>query len=118
MFKPASNILVALLVLVAFTGQAMAMHISTPEISQITVNTAEISQPSSNDTAQTDDCCDVECCEAQCICPSNACSSVPYLQTLTHSPHTFSISELVVMPFVLAPNAITSYLYRPPIFKA
>ena len=118
MFKPASNIIVILLVLVAFMGQAMAMYISTPEISQLAIDSAEISQPSSNDTAHDDDCCDVECCEAECICPANACSSVPFLQTLIHSPNTLSISELVVMPFVLAANSITSNLYRPPILKA
>ncbi len=122
MFKAVSKVLFITVLLVAFVGQAIAFNTSmsceTP-VDSISPNFSELVQHfDSNpiDTNSPEDCCGIECCDLDCICIANACSSFIYFNSESDSIKTAALSEAVYRQKSEQPNAISTFLYRPPIF--
>lgn len=122
MFKAVSRVIFIAVTLIAFIGQAIAFNASVScenSVKSISPNFSEIIQPfDSNpiDTSSPDDCCGIECCDLDCICIANACSSFIYFNTEIDSIKTAVLSEAVYSQKSEQPNAISTFLYRPPIF--
>ena len=57
-----------------------------------------------------------DCCDTECTCPVNACMSLSCLNTGNTASVFPASTELVLFNLVQQPNAVTSSLYRPPIF--
>lgn len=122
MFKAVSRVLFIAVMLVAFVGQAIAFN--TPIYCENSVdstfpNVSELIKHFDSDPIDTDsseDCCGIECCDMGCICIANACSSFVYFNAEVDSIKIAPLSEAVYMQKSEQPNAITTFLYRPPIF--
>ena len=122
MFNSLPNCLLMIIVLISFAGQSMAYHVATThdELSNIPTQVQQKilvkSSESANNSADNDDCCEIDCCPGECICPANTCSSHAYFIA------TMSLSELVILSELQMSLAtqdtyfLATSLYRPPIF--
>ncbi|BBN80559.1 hypothetical protein PA25_05440 [Pseudoalteromonas sp. A25] len=108
MFKPISLILVAFAVLIALTGQAMAVATMPCETSL--TNHQSMMEMEHGQTKSTMDCCDT-----QCTCPASACLSVVYLDNEHLPAFEYQIAEPRLHLLPQSPHAVTASLYRPPI---
>lgn len=122
MFKAVSRVLFIAVMLASFVGQAITFNTSMPcetSVDSISPTFSELVQHfDSNpiDTNSQEDCCGIECCGVGCICIANACSSFVYFKTEIDSIRTAALSKAVYLQKSEQPNAISTFLYRPPIF--
>ena len=128
MYKPLSKILITIIMLVAFIGQAMANHmvifsddVASFQFTQIqTVKnsaTAKIATEAitSSSIEHEEDCCDVDCCEGDCACPANSCASSVYLENQLYLSMLFNTAEPVLSVQIQETYNLVNSLYRPPI---
>ena len=124
MCKAVSRMLVTVVMLVAFVGQAIAFntYISCEtSVDSLSPNVSELVKhldSNSIDTNNQEDCCGIECCDVDCNCIANACSSFVYFNTDVDSTKTATLSEVVYMKQSEQPKSIATLLYRPPIFTS
>ncbi|MBD1580693.1 hypothetical protein [Pseudoalteromonas sp. S16_S37] len=109
MFKPISTILVALAILIALTGQAMAVATMPCEMA-LTNHQSMMSM----DHEQMQGAMD--CCDTQCTCPASACLSIVYLDTVHLLAFEYLLAEPRLPLLPQSPHAVSASLYRPPIF--
>ncbi|MCF6437203.1 hypothetical protein [Pseudoalteromonas sp. MMG022] len=120
MFKSLSSILVTLTMLIAFTGQALAYAVMPCDMSldnhtsMMTMDHSADMMTSNMDHSNMSSA--VDCCDTDCTCPANACTSIHYLNTALLTTPAIYWSEAINHALPEAPHAITSSLYRPPIF--
>jgi len=124
MFKVVLKVFVITVMLVAFVGQAIAFNTAmscetsvdsfSPKVSEL------VKHYDSNviDTNSPDDCCGIECCDIECSCIANACSSFLYFHSEVVSTKIAYLSDVVFMQPPEHPKAISTLLYRPPIFSS
>ena len=147
MLKSLSKLLFMITLLVAFVGQAMAVHFVVPledtldqqtKVLQVNV-TSDTNNDASNNTNKDannvintntttvlehkaeeneDDCCEVECCENECICPANSCASFMYLESSFYLSESILLTEPSLPSVIKATQFISASLYRPPIFTS
>lgn len=125
MFKAGSRVLVQVLMLVAFIGQAMAyntplscddsVEAHSPSTQSDLLNHSDTKSINSNNFL---DCCDIECCDVNCICLANAHSSFAYFNTQSASPNTDYLIKDCYITQIQQPISIPALLYRPPIFTS
>jgi len=124
MFKSVSRVLVLLVMLTAFIGQAMAFNSATScktSVDSLSHNVSEqVKHYDSNPIKieSSEDCCDIECCDLDCTCIANACSSFVYFNTDIEPTKTAALSEVVYRRHAEQPKSIATLLYRPPIFTS
>ncbi len=147
MLKSLSKLLFMITLLVAFVGQAMAVHFVVPledtldqqtKVLQVNV-TSDTNNDASNNTNKDannvintntttvlehkaeeseGDCCEVECCENECICPANSCASFMYLESSFYLSESILLTEPSLPSVIKATQFISASLYRPPIFTS
>jgi hypothetical protein len=122
MFPAVSRVLVIVMMLTAFVGQAitfntlMSCETSVDPLSPnfiVRVKNYD-SNPIGKDNQE--DCCGIECCGIDCICIANACSSFLYVNMEVVTNNIAALSEIVYTQQAEQPKSIASLLYRPPIF--
>ena len=141
MLKSLSKLLLMITLLVAFVGQAMAVHFVVPleetleqhtKVVQVNVSsdTNNVTNTNINTNTNTtvvlehqaeeseDDCCEVECCENECICPANSCASFIYLQCSSYLSESVALTESLLPSVIKDTHFIATSLYRPPIFTS
>jgi hypothetical protein len=124
MFKAVSKVLVIVVLLVSFIGQAMAFNTSmsceTSVVAHNTNHSELVSHYDSNpfEADSTEDCCGIECCDVDCTCITNACSPFAYFVTDTDPAKAVVLSEAVFFQQPKQPKSISTSLYRPPIFTS
>ena len=123
MFKGLSNVLVVLVMLFAFVGQALASHtfISCKDPAEPTLQIKNNEEIKHNDLHKSNmetsaDCCGVDCCDIDCVCLAHSCSSVMYLHLDVSSTHVIVFNESIYLQKSDQPKSISTLLYRPPIF--
>ncbi|MBA6254924.1 MULTISPECIES: hypothetical protein [unclassified Colwellia] len=122
MYKVFSKVLVIALMLVAFTGQAVAFNTAMPCETLVDSLSPNISEPVNyNDSNllnnnSSEDCCGIECCNMDCTCIANACSSFVYFNTDVDATKTATLTDVAYIPQPKQPIYIGTLLYRPPIF--
>ncbi|MBA6231699.1 MULTISPECIES: hypothetical protein [unclassified Colwellia] len=122
MYKVFSKVLVIALMLVAFTGQAVAFNTAMPCETLVDSLSPNISEPVNyNDSNllnnnSSKDCCGIECCNMDCTCIANACSSFVYFNTDVDATKTATLTDVAYIPQPKQPIYIGTLLYRPPIF--
>ena len=147
MLKSLSKLLFMITLLVAFVGQAMAVHFVVPieetldqhtKVLQVNVSSYTNNDASNNTNIDAnnvintnttkvlehkaeeneDDCCEVECCENECICPANSCASFMYLESSFYLSESILLTEPSLPSVIKATQFISASLYRPPIFTS
>ena len=124
MFKSVSRVLVLLVMLIAFVGQAAAFNsyssCETPVDSLSNDANAQVKHYDSsvNKIDNSEDCCGIECCDLDCTCIANTCSSFIYFNTDVNPTKTTALSEIVYVQHTEQPKIIPTLLYRPPIFTS
>lgn len=116
-----SNILIVVLMLVSFFGQAMAYSVTVPcDMSADTHSSIEHATQDKHDSTGVDDsdCCKTDCCDINCICAANGCSSSVYLNTEMSPRNLTMIYSAIDRWQAKQPTSISSLLYRPPIFTS
>jgi len=122
MFQTVLKVLVIVVMLVAFVGQAVTFNTSMScetSVETITPNFSELVKHNNSnpiDTDNSEDCCGIECCEIDCSCIANACSSFLHFNTEVVSIKTAILSETLYMQQTEQPKSIATLLFRPPIF--
>lgn len=130
MFKPISNVLVVLIMLVAFVGQALAYssmacemagdphqaHMMMQEESASSHQSMDHenmshAQMDHSNMSSSDDCCGIDC-----MCPASACTSFTFVTEHAPFSNTTMTNEAIVLPAIEQPSSLPSSLYRPPIF--
>ncbi|WP_462158870.1 hypothetical protein [Pseudoalteromonas sp. GB56] len=127
MSKLFSNALIITVMLVSLVGQAFAASAMSCEMasnahpSHMNMNTMMDHSAMGHDgmmhddMTRSDDSAD-DCCEVTCFCPTNACTSVTLVNTDTAATGVVKFSEAVIGNRAAQPNAISTSLFRPPIF--
>jgi len=134
MLKTLPKVLVVMVMLVTFIGQAMASNIflfcetaiephspieNTELVELIDSNLIDSSLIRAGKLVDnTKDCCDIECCDIDCLCIANACSSVVYLNNERAEPNSLILSEAAYLQQFEQTNSISTLPYRPPIFTS
>ncbi|MGS2719808.1 hypothetical protein [Paraglaciecola aestuariivivens] len=125
MFKPFSHILLVVVMLVAFVGQALAYSAMSCEMSvhaNSESHAAKQMDHSTMDHAGMDhsnmmqNSSAEECCELDCVCPAQACSSVVVFTSNSGITSILPTSSLTISYLTFPLTAISSSLFRPPIF--
>jgi hypothetical protein len=121
MFQAVLRVLVIVMMLTTFLGQAITFNAST------TCKTSEESlSPDSSEkvthhesdplnTNSSEDCCGIKCCGEDCRCIANACSSFVYFNKNLSSTRHSADSDVVYIEYFEQPKSIATLLYRPPI---
>ncbi|TMO67771.1 hypothetical protein [Pseudoalteromonas aurantia] len=124
MFKPLSKTCIAIMMMVAFIGQAMAYHtsFSIEASSDVHIVTEHVEQPQHIESADSDcqltNCCDTNCCEIDCICPANACTSALYILNEPQMIGFMYVNGPIYSSINKQPISILSLPFRPPIFTS
>ncbi|OHU95155.1 hypothetical protein [Pseudoalteromonas byunsanensis] len=118
MLKSLSTILVTLSMLIAFTGQVLAYAAMPCDMSldnhQVMMSMDHSSKMASMDNSNMSSAAD--CCDTECTCPASVCTSIHYLSSYLLTTPVLYYSEAINRSLPQAPLAISSSLYRPPIF--
>ncbi len=124
MFKVASKVLIIVIMLVAFVGQALAFNTSMPcetSVDAISLDVKKLEKHLDSNLKATDapeNCCGIACCDLGCTCIANACSSLVYFNTEVYATKVDAITEVINNQESAQPKAISALLYRPPIFTS
>ena len=145
MIKVVSNVLVQIVMLVAFVGQVMAYNTVTPcesslevlaSLNHTNIYTGNFNDHNANNDNNTDhdsanqddsasiksssspDCCDDDCCDAYCICIANAYSAFAYFNADITSAKIAVLAEAPYIELSAQPNTTANSLYRPPIIAS
>lgn len=126
MFKAASRVLLIALMLITFVGQAIAFNSamscqaakSSPNANASVIVNEQVKHNKLELTAAggSEDCCGIECCDLDCTCVANACSSFMYVETGSNTSQKLTLNEVACLQPADQPTAISTLLYRPPIF--
>ena len=116
-----NKIVVVLLMLVTFMGQAMA-YTATPCAHSIAdadmpmMNHAKMMSVSMDKNHQQENApeTNMDCCQEQCQCPMSGCVSLSVLVNNSFN-HSISAEQKIVQLPSLHQSQINSFLYRPPI---
>jgi len=117
-----NNIVIVILMLVAFIGQAMASTaMSYSGASCVDGDMANTMPMMSHDHMLLDDSdkktammASMDCCQDDCKCPSNGCLSLSFLLNTSLNSQVFSDKKITQFPSLNKSQASSS-LYRPPI---
>ncbi|MDO6489194.1 hypothetical protein Q4506_15175 [Colwellia sp. 4_MG-2023] len=117
-----NNIVIVMLMLVAFIGQAMASTaMSYSGASCVDGDMANTMPMMSHDHMLLDDSdkktammASMDCCQDDCKCPSNGCLSLSFLLNTSLNSQVFSDKKITQFPSLNKSQASSS-LYRPPI---
>ena len=123
MFKPLSKLLILIIMLLTFVGQAMASQFflsqdKFTQTEQAESVAAALTTQSDVHVDNEDDCCEVECCEDECVCPLNSCASLNLVYLSDATRHIHLSSENIVLQSNSPPKSIAKALFRPPIFTS
>lgn len=122
MLTPLSKLLIIIIMLLSFTGQAMASQFvvsnqqTTSTLQQLTPSLTHKTVDSQSNESNDEVCCDIECCEGECICPANTCASFVFLDLFITSTEMRLLSEQVIKSHSHSPQSIIATPFRPPIF--
>ncbi len=107
--------------LIAFTGQVLAyaampcdMSLDNHQAMMTMDHSTKMTMSANMDHSNMSSAAD--CCDTDCTCPASACTSIHYLSSYLATTSALYYSEVIIRSFPQAPRAISSSLYRPPIF--
>jgi hypothetical protein len=124
MFKSVPRVLVLLVMLIAFAGQAVAFNSYSSCETPVDSLSHDANQQIKHDDSSpikadnSEDCCGIECCDLDCTCIANACSSYIYFNTDVNPTKSTALSEVAYVQHTEQPKSIPALLYRPPIFTS
>lgn len=111
-----SNIVVVMLMLMTFIGQAMAstaMPCAHVSMDMPMMNHEEMSNTDAM-SVMDDEASMMDCCQDQCQCPMSGCVSL-FVLINNHVSHSDKAEQGIYQIPLLHPSQVSSSLYRPPI---
>lgn len=116
------NLLVILLMLVAFVGQAIASVTMSCVHESMTVDSAMLMQHdamsvpamANNIVQEQNQSTMMDCCQEQCQCPMSGCLSL-FMHTNSSFPSAIITEQQITQLPSLAKSQVNPSLYRPPI---
>ena len=119
MFKAVLSILVKVVMIAAFVGQAMAYSASIPCETAVEPHSSsdyrELTSDNDSHADNSQDCCGIECCDIGCNCVANACTSIVFINTEIVTTNLTTLSEGIYTQQPDQLITIDTPHYRPPI---
>ena len=121
MFKPLSQFVMIIAILLSFGLQAMASSAQLMPANAEKAphsHSANTNEQAEHSSESSDECCDTQCCESDCFCPANTCASVAWLSISANTKAIAASGAAVFHHTKRSLSSLYDTLYRPPIFTS